>query len=352
MNLWVQNYSRRAKMMKNRNLLILMILTLFFCGSAWAGSQARIGAAGAQELLIPVGGRGIALQGANITDIAGTEAIYWNPAGLAAAQRTEAMFSYMNWIADIKVSYLAVGVNIGQANAVGFSLRTLNVGDIEVTTTDQPEGTGEMFSPTFLIVGATYSRMMTDRIHFGFTTNLITENARQMKATGISFDFGVQYRNLMPGVHLGVALKNLGPDMRFDGPGVEYPVNTGSEPGSRSRPAELNLAKFDLPVTFEIGLGYNYSITEDHQASLYGNFRNFNLGNDYYMGGVEYGFKDIFFLRGGYLATQQNDDNIFGPTFGAGIQTNLSSTSLGFDYTYRTVDYFDANQFFSLRIGF
>lgn len=329
-----------------------MIFILFLSSSAFAGSQARIGAAGAQELLIPVGARGIALQGANITDIAGTEAIYWNPAGLAAGQRTEAMFSYMNWIAGIKVSYLAVGANIGQANAIGFTLRTLNAGDIEVTTAEQPEGTGEMFSPAFLVVGATYSRMMTDRIHFGFTTNLITENARQMKATGVAFDFGVQYRNLMPGMHLGVALKNLGPDMKFDGPDVEYPVNTGGEPGSRSRPAELNLAKFDLPVTFEIGLGYNYNFTEDHKTSLYGNFRNFNLGNDYYMGGVEYGFKDLFFLRGGYLATQQNDDNIFGPTFGAGLQASLSGTSVGFDYTYRSVEYFDANQFFSLRVGF
>jgi hypothetical protein len=339
-------------MIKNKHVLILIIFILFLSSSAFAGSQARIGAAGAQELLIPVGARGISLQGANIADITGTEAIYWNPAGLAAGQRTEAMFSYMSWIADIKVSYLAVGANIGQANAIGFTLRTLNAGDIEVTTAEQPEGTGEMFSPTFLVVGATYSRMMTDRIHFGFTTNLITENARQMKATGVAFDFGVQYRNLLPGMQLGVALKNLGPDMKFDGPDVEYPVDTGSEPGSRSRPAELNLAKFDLPVTFEIGLGYNYNFAEDHQASLYGNFRNFNLGNDYYMGGVEYGFRDLFFLRGGYLATQQNDDNIFGPTFGAGLQTNLAGTLVGFDYTYRTVEYFDANQFFSLRIGF
>ena len=171
-------------------------------------------------------------------------------------------------------------------------------------------------------------------------------------ATGMAFDFGVQYRNLVPGFHFGVALKNLGPDMRFDGNDIEYFATTSTEPGAAARPARLTLAKFDLPVTFELGVGYSYNFNEDHHTSLYGNFRNFNLGSDQYMGGLEYGFRELFFLRAGYLGTQQNEDNIFGPTFGAGLQTVLGATTLSFDYTFRSVDYFDANQFFALRLGF
>jgi hypothetical protein len=340
-------------MIKNRIIYMSLILLLMFSVTVFAGSEARIGTAGAQELLIPVGARGIALSGANVADIHGTEAIYWNPAGLSTGRRTEAMFSYMNWIADIKMTYIAVGANVGRAGALGFTIRTLDIGDIELTTTDQPDGTGEYFSPTFLVIGATYSKMMTDRIAFGVTMNLINESVRQLKATGLAFDFGVQYRNLVPGLNFGLALKHLGPDMSFDGEDLEYFVDTGAEPGSKARPARLTLASFDLPVTFELGLGYNYNFTEEHSLNAYANFRNFNLGNDQYMGGLEYKFKSLFSLRGGYLGTQNNDDNIFGPTVGAGIQASLGgNTSIMFDYAYRAVDYFDANQFFSLVFGF
>ena len=339
-------------MIKQKYIYLVLIILLVFSVSAFAGSEARIGTAGAQELLIPVGARGIGLNGANIADISGTEAIYWNPAGLSASEGTEAMFSYMKWIADINVAYLAVSSTVGRAGAIGFSLKSVGIGDIPVTTTAAPDGTGETFSPQFIVLGASYSRMMTDRINFGFNFKVIHERIRQMRATGMCFDFGVQYRNILPGVNFGVALKSLGPNMKFGGEDVEeYVTIPGSEPGAKDRPAQLVLADFDLPVTFEIGLGYRYSITEEHAFNVYGDFQNFNFGNDEYKGGIEYSFKDFFFLRGGYLGTQKNETNIFGPTFGAGFDANIGNSKIGFDYTYRSVDYFDSNQFFSLRIG-
>ncbi len=340
-------------MIKLPKMILLIIFMLLFSVSVYAGSESRIGTAGAQELLIPVGARGIAFQGANISDIKGAEAIYWNPAGLAASGSSEAMFSYMSWIADINVVYMAVGAKLGDAGSLGFTFKSLGMDDIPVTTTELPDGTGEMYSPQFLILGATYSRLMTDRINFGATVNLVSESIRQMNATGLAFDFGFQYRNLLPGLDFGIALKNLGPNMQFEGSDVEEFVSIpGTEPGSRDRASRLVLASFDLPTTFEIGLGYNRSFQEQHGMKTYLNFQNFNFGNDMYKAGVEYGFRDFFFLRGGYLLTQNNEDNIFGPTFGLGLQTQMAGSTVGIDYAYRSVDFFDANQFFSVRIGF
>lgn len=340
-------------MIKQRYMILTIIFMLILSVAVYAGSEARIGTAGAQELLIPVGARGIGLQGADIASIQGVEALYWNPAGLAASQKTEAMFSYMSWIADINVSYMAVAAKLGRAGSIGFSLKTLDIGDIPVTTTAAPDGTGETFSPNFLVLGATYSRMMTDRINFGVSLKIISESIRQMSASGVAFDFGVQYRDLMPGFDFGIALKNLGPNMQFGGTDVEEFVTIpGTEPGAKDRPARLIMSSFDLPVTFEIGVGYRYNLAEEHAVRAYGDFQNFNLGNDHYRGGIEYSFRDFFFLRGGYLQTQNNDDNIFGPTAGVGLQGKLGGSTIGFDYTYRDVEFFDANQFFSLRIGF
>ncbi len=330
-----------------------MILILIFSVALFAGSESRIGSAGAQELLIPVGAQGIALQGANISSIRGAEAIYWNPAGLAASPRTEAMFSYMNWIADINLAYLAVGAKLGSAGALGVSFKSLSFGDIPVTTTELPDGTGETYAPQYLVLGLTYSRVMTDRINFGASVKLVNESIRQMKATGFVFDFGVQYRNILPQLDFGIALKSLGPDMTFGGEDVEYHnVVPGTEPGSKARPMSLNMQSFDMPVTFEIGVGYNHDINEQHSIHASADFQNFNFGNDQYKGGLEYNFSDFFFLRGGYMVAQNNEDNIFGPTLGAGLQARMGNSVVAFDYTYRSVDYFDANQFFSLRIGF
>jgi hypothetical protein len=352
MKFGLYNNPRRVEMIKQKYIHLILFILLVFIVSLFAGSEGRIGTAGAQELLIPVGARGIGLNGANIADVYGVEALYWNPAGLAASERTEAMFSYMNWIADINVSYLAVGAKLGRTGAIGFSLKSLSMGDIDVTTVERPDGTGETFSPQFIVLGATYSRMMTDRINFGATVKMVNESIRQMKATGVVFDFGVQYRDLLPGLNFGVALKSLGPDMTFGGEDIEVYAETGVEPGSKARPTRLIMASFDMPVTFEIGLGYNHNFAEDHALSIYGDFQNFNFGNDHYKLGAEYDFKEFLFLRGGFLQTQNNDDNIFGPTFGVGLQAAVGGSQVAFDYTYRSVDYFDANSFFALRLGF
>ncbi len=340
-------------MIKIKRIPLTLILLLIFSLLLFAGSESRIGTAGAQELLIPVGGQGIGLNGANVANIMGTEAIYWNPAGLAAGPRTEVMFSYMNWLADINLGYAAVGVKIGTSSALGFSFKSMGFGDIPVTTTEFPDGTGESYSPQYMILGATYSRAMTDRINFGATLKLVNESIRQMRATGFVFDFGVQYRDIMPGVDFGIALKSLGPNMSFDGEDIEHhEVVNGTEPGSLARPMKLVMQSFDMPVTFEIGLGYAHRITAEHALHVYGDFQNFNFGNDHYKTGLEYNFRDFFFLRAGYLMTQNNDDNIYGPTLGAGFQARMGNSVVCFDYTYRDVDYFNANQFFSIRLGF
>jgi hypothetical protein len=340
-------------MIKLKYLPLGVILLLIFSLSVYAGSEARIGTGGAQELLIPVGARGIGLHGSNIASIEGTEAIYWNPAGLAASRQTEAMFSHMNWIADINVTYLALGAKLGNAQSLGVTFKSLSFGEIDVTTTDLPDGTGESFSPQFMVIGLTYSRIMTDRINFGVSMKLVNETIRQMSASGIAFDFGVQYRNLLPGVNFGITLKSLGPDMSFNGEDIEQRVTVpGTEPGSLSRPARLVMQKFDMPVTFEMGLGYKLDFAENHSFNTFADFQNHNLGNDQYKLGVEYSFNNFLFLRGGYMQQQNDDDNIYGPTFGVGLNANIAGSQIGFDYTYRDVDYFDANQFFSVRLGF
>ena len=69
----------------NKILIMITVIVLAFSATvALAGNKDKIAGAGAQELLIPVGSRGIAVGGAFNAIVTGNEAIFWNPAGLAA----------------------------------------------------------------------------------------------------------------------------------------------------------------------------------------------------------------------------------------------------------------------------
>ena len=81
----------------NKGFVFTLVLTLciaLLMADVFAGTGRREGTSGAQELLIPVGAVSTALGGANIANASGIDAMYWNPAGLAAAEKNaEAMFS-------------------------------------------------------------------------------------------------------------------------------------------------------------------------------------------------------------------------------------------------------------------
>jgi len=63
---------------------LILVAAALLGGTAWAGNIDRLGTAGAQELRIPVGTRGMGLGGSTVASNHGIESIYYNPAGLAA----------------------------------------------------------------------------------------------------------------------------------------------------------------------------------------------------------------------------------------------------------------------------
>jgi hypothetical protein len=171
-----------------KKIILIMIL---IATSIYAGDVARKGTTGAEQLLIPVGARGIATGGSFLANMSGLESIYYNPAGLDVYPQTEAMFSYVNYLADINVSYFAVGTSLGDFGSIGLDLKSLDFGDIPVTTEQFPDGTGQTYSPSFLTLGFTYSKVLTDRISIGTNLKLISENIQNTNATGFAIDAGV-----------------------------------------------------------------------------------------------------------------------------------------------------------------
>jgi opacity protein-like surface antigen len=335
--------------------ILLLFLVILLAASVYAGDVARKGTTGAEQLLIPVGARGIATGGSFLANVSGLESIYYNPAGLDVTQRTEAMFSYVSYLADINVSYFAVGTSLGDFGSIGIDLKTLDFGDIPVTTVQFPDGDGTTYSPTYLTLGFTYSKVLTDRISIGTNLKLITEDIQNTSASGFAVDAGVQYR-FSESLSLAAVVKNIGTNMEYSG--TDLNVNTGipgTVPGAQDGVYQVVAESFQIPSYFQLALTYNLNLNEKNSLLFGGAYTANNSLEDIANFGLEYGFMNIFFVRGGYNYLMENSsDYIYGLTFGAGIDYQLGGdVGFAFDYAFRDVKEFpSANHIFTVKLSF
>jgi hypothetical protein len=349
----------------NKRIFITTIVICVFLFAMYhpAGAQnKRIGTASATQLLIPVGGRDLAMGGSSIATTGGVEAVYWNPAGFGIMKtNAEGMFSRMSYIADIGVSYGVAGVQFGSFGSMALSIKALDFGDIPMTTNDDPDGlSGRTYSPTFVTVGLTYARSLTDAISAGGTVKIVSEEIARVSASAVAFDFGVQYRNLanVPGLDLGVTIKNIGQQMQYDGPGL-YRDAVPTESNRPEQKFKSEAASFELPSIVEIGLGFRRRFTDNVLLGLTGTFSNNNLYSDEYKVGGEIGYilspSIELYGRAGYGFTSQlenSDDEIFGVTFGVGLYYATAGMDITVDYAYRQVEFFNNNNVISVKLGF
>lgn len=337
-----------------KTLTISLALILVLSAVLLAGSDRRIGTAGAQELRIPVGSRGVAMGGTVVANATGVDALYWNPAGAAGQRGTEALFSHLDYFADMDLEYAAVTTNIEGFGTVGASVKVLSIGDILKTTWDDQQGdAGEMFNPTFSVIGISYARQFTDRVSFGVSAQFVNEKVEQVSATGLAFDFGFTYNPQWQGMRFGIVLKNFGPEMQFDGTNLDIDVIPDeNDPNSSAKTVRAQTASFEMPSSLQFGAAWDPLYTNElHSMQVSGTFQANNFSNDEYRGGVEYGYNDRFFLRGGYVATEQ-DDYAFGATLGGGIKLPLGASNLVLDYSWVDNEFFDAHNYFTVKFTF
>ena len=342
-------------MKKIVNLLTVVFTLLLMLDVAYAGGGNRTGTGGAAELLIPVGPRGIAMGEANIATSFGLESLFWNPAGVARMENSsQVLFSHMSYIADIGVEYGAVAANFEGFGALSLSIKALSIGDIPVTTTQNPDGTGANFSPQMLVAGVSFSRQLTDRISVGLTSNFISETLGDVSASGVAFDVGVIYSDLadLNGLSLGVVLKNIGPEMTYSGTGLltQATVTTLNRPPQYYK---VDAAPFELPSNFQLAIGYKPVLDEVNSLQFSGVYQNNNFSGDESKLGAEYGYNNMFFVRAGYqFATQETDNYIYGFTAGAGINYDIQGFGIKIDYAFRDTKYFDGSHIFAITFGF
>ena len=324
-------------MKANRSIGWTAVMLVLGCAAAWAGSETRLGTGGLQQLRQPVGARSTALAGADIGSVSGAEALFYNPSGIAATDHTtEVLFSNTSYIADMDVNFVGIVQSMGDLGTLGLSAKVFSVGQIERTTESNPDGTGELFSPTTTIIGLGYGKRMTDRVNFGGTLNYYSERILQETASGVSFDFGFQYDTGYRGMKLGMSMKNFGSNGQFSGTDFERNIlYQEDDPQSGSRTVTNESSRFELPALFQLGLSLPLSQGQT-RSSVHGLFQSNSFGRDEARVGFELGYRDAAALRAGYVYNG-NEQNLFGLSYGVGLYTKLGTSNLGVDYAGQTV---------------
>ena len=339
---------------KKKTWFILSFMIMGLVSFAHSGDVDRIGSAAGAQVQQPVGAKDIAMSGANIALTSGINAIYWNPAGLSRMDgNAMGQFSTLTIFDDIKINYLAVGASLGDLGTLAFSIKAFDFGDIPLTTNEDMDGaSGKTFSPTFATSALTYAIGLTNTINVGLTAKVIYESVPRAEGTAIAFDAGLQYANFggLEGLSFGIAIKNIGSDMRYEGSAFSSEFQAAN---GRQDVLDRTAASNQLPGSFEFGVGYVNNINEQSAITLNSMFQSNNFDYDAVKMGLEYSYDKMLFLRGGYnMSDAPEDSKLYTFTMGAGFKYDVGGTVIMVDYAFRDSKYFDANNIFSLTLGF
>ena len=332
--------------------LVLTSVTMF--AVLIAGDESKIGTSGGNQVLVPVGARGIALAGSERVYSSGLESIYWNPAGLARSQSPTVLASSMDLFNDMGVNYFGASGNFDKLGMLGVTVKSIDMGDIPVTTVEDMDGLGGgTFKPTLTTMGLTYANSFSDRAFFGVTGKIVYESIPRAEASAYALDIGVQYTGLadIDGLGLALVLNNIGTDLHYEGSAL---TSQGTTEDGISDFMNREASYDKLPSTYNMSLSYSVA-----GAILGMTYTSHNFSYDELNLGGEYTLNDMFHLRAGVTTPMLEEDSmndgetLYSMNFGAGLKYSLYGVNLVVDYTMRNQsDTFNTSNVFSVGLVF
>ena len=188
---------------------------------AFGGNPDRIGQAGATQLNINPWARSSGLGWGSVSSVRGLESMFVNVGGLAYVEKTELAFANTSWLVGtgVQINSFGIAQNLNGDGVLGLSVMTTDIGEIEITTTDLPEGGIGTVSPRLTNIGVSYSQKFTSTISGGVLVRVHSEAITNVRSQGIAIDAGIQYTETSNkkdklkknDIKFGISLKNVGP---------------------------------------------------------------------------------------------------------------------------------------------
>lgn len=245
--------------------LQLAVMLVFAAQVSWATETASF-------LNIGVGARGLAMGGAYTALADDVNAIYWNPAGLAALDKREVSLSHAELAQSARLDFAAFAL---PTQAGTFAADGTYLSQSAIEGRDALGRPTASFQASDAELGAGYGRK-TPLADLGASIKFVQSHIASAQAQTVALDLGARrtFDSVGPGkLIFGAALRNAGPGMKFD-------AQTDSLP--------LRLAG-----------GAAYAFAGGHSAAL-------ELTDAPRVGGLDVGFGGEYqalkglFVRGGY----------------------------------------------------
>ncbi len=337
--------------MKNIKTSLLCAVLLCLLNASPVFSQAvKYAQSGLGFLQIAPSADVAALGGTYVATTGKASSIYSNPASLAMVEGVDVSAGYVQWIADIALYSLAAATHVNNVGVFGVSLISMDYGTLKGTRPwqagDDPglrdQGFIDLgsFTVNDFALGLAYSREITTQFFVGANlryvrqdlspdinvaiidaiTGDIIDNSENV-VSNIVFDFGTLY---YPGFH----------DLRF-----------GATLRNFSNQSDYYDQRFELPLTLDFGIAmdvlklFNSSGSGNSQLTFAADWVHPRDYTERLHVGLEFGFINTFFLRGGYKFNYDEES----VTAGLGVNLSTGGYGLRADYSYSAFgDFFGA----------
>lgn len=337
-------------------LTVILILGLASVSNAQLfRSTSKVGTTAAQFLKITPGARAVAM-GSALTAIDGDMySAYYNPAGVARSTGNgQVVFNHASWLADMSYDFAAASLNIDGLGTIFATLTSFSVPEDKVRTFANPEGDGRYWDAGAIAIGMGYARQLTDRFSFGIQAKYIHESVWNTSSSAFAIDVGTLYETPFNGLKIGAAISNFGSTMQLSGRDIQfnYDPNDDIESGPNNIPAVYEMAEFNLPLTFRIGLSMDVFNSRFFRVTGALDAVHPNDNTEYLNSGLEFAYDEMFFVRAGYRSLYK-DNSEEGLTLGGGIKYKLiDNLKIYLNYGYADFGRLKNVQFFDLGLIF
>lgn len=283
----------------------------------------RVGTSSGTFLRIGLGARAVGMGEAFVAVANDPSAIYWNPAGLASLQRTEAMVSHIEWPADIRYEHVVAVIPVQKlGGSLGVHFGVLAT-EMDETTELKPFGTGRTFFYSDVIAGVAYARRWTDKLLIGAGVKYVREDLGSDVGGPVTqaalVDIGSIYYLGLGSVRIATALSNFGSEMK---PGGSWTSPTTGE--------QRSFDGFDPPLLFRYGVAFEP--IERQSQRLTASFEANQPADDHqvFKVGAEWRWANRLSLRSGYNFSA--DELHF--SAGAGLYAEIGHAQAQVDYAF------------------
>jgi len=317
--------------MNNKTIFVCMLVFLIAAGQSQG--QGNLGQSGVNFLQIGAEPRGVALGGAITADVFGGDALYWNPAGAVFVDNMDISIAHTNYFMDTQLMYGAVVKKIGEYNAIGVSLTSFYMDEMEITTVYESEGTGEFYDAGDLAIGVSFARSLTNRFTFGITAKYVHEYIWHDNASQLALDVGSRYQTDFLNLRIGMVVRNFGGKLKFSGEEIDQRIEEELARDQENNPRVERLTPdFRMPQVFQMGIAFEPIKMNTNRLTIFIDVNVPSDNTERIACAAEYGFLKMAFLRAGYRMNYDIGDF----SFGGGVDLHIAGVNAVLDYAYST----------------